>query len=266
MNDDQMDELLIQGARDYNAPNAVPREEMWARIAESRRAPAVATPPVHTRSITTWTWVRVAVAAAVVLAVGIGIGRRLERRPPAGAATTPIVAVQPVVVSPARDSAGAGAATKTDTIVPKLREETRNTDRRVRELAAGTPAAPRRDATDPSLAYQLVVLRHIAGSEAMITAFRASARRGEVDAQIASWARELLGTTRLLEASPVTQDPTMKRLLEDLDLVIVQIAQYVTRGTVNTEELDLIEESITKRGVITKLRSTLPVRNAPAGT
>ena len=32
MNDDQMDELLIQGAQDYNEPGAVPREEMWARI------------------------------------------------------------------------------------------------------------------------------------------------------------------------------------------------------------------------------------------
>jgi hypothetical protein len=35
---------------------------------------------------------------------------------------------------------------------------------------------------------------------------------------------------------------------------------------VDTEELDLIEESINKRGVITKLRSSLPVRLTPAGT
>ena len=31
MNDDQMDELLIQGARDYNEPNAVPRDEMMSQ-------------------------------------------------------------------------------------------------------------------------------------------------------------------------------------------------------------------------------------------
>ena len=58
----------------------------------------------------------------------------------------------------------------------------------------------------------------------------------------------------------------MKRLLEDLDLVIVQIARYVTRGTNNPDDLDLIEQSINKRGVINKLRSTLPARNAPVGT
>jgi hypothetical protein len=110
------------------------------------------------------------------------------------------------------------------------------------------------------------MLRHIAGSEAMITAFRASARSGEMDAQLADWSRDLLSTTRLLEASPVAKDPTMRRLLEDLDLVIAQIARYVARGTINTEELDLIEESINKRGVVTKLRSSLPARLTPAGT
>jgi hypothetical protein len=47
--------------------------------------------------------------------------------------------------------------------------------------------------------------------------------------------------------------------------VLAQIKQYVTRGTNNPEDLDLIEQSIVKRGVITKLRGTLPARNVPAG-
>jgi hypothetical protein len=38
--------------------------------------------------------------------------------------------------------------------------------------------------------------------------------------------------------------------------VISQIVQYTTRGVTDAEELDLIEQSINKRGVITKLRST----------
>ena len=36
MNDDEMDELLIQAARDYNEPAFVPREEMWSRISAAR--------------------------------------------------------------------------------------------------------------------------------------------------------------------------------------------------------------------------------------
>ena len=38
MNDDEMDELLIQAARDYNEPAFVPREEMWSRISAARGA------------------------------------------------------------------------------------------------------------------------------------------------------------------------------------------------------------------------------------
>jgi hypothetical protein len=258
MNDDQMDELLIQGTRDYNEPNAVPRDEMWSRIAEARRA-AVTPKPAPSK---TWRWIGIAAAAAIMLAVGITIGRRLERETPG--------AQNVAQVPTTRDSGTAvvakNATPKNDSVIPQLRDETRNTEKRVRELATTEAAPSNRRNAEPDLAYRLVMLRHIAGSEAMITAFRASVRRGEVDKQIADWARELLGTTRLLEASPVSEDPTMKRLLDDLDLVLMQIAQYTTRGTVNTEELELIEESINKRGVIAKLRSTLPARPSPSGT
>jgi hypothetical protein len=99
----------------------------------------------------------------------------------------------------------------------------------------------------------------------MITAFRSGARSGEVDAQLASWSKELLSTTRLLESSVAVNDPVMKRLLGDLDLVISQIVQYTTHGVTNTEELDLIEQTINKRGVMTKLRSTNPGRGVAAG-
>ncbi|HEY6830663.1 MAG TPA: hypothetical protein VI259_27640, partial [Gemmatimonadaceae bacterium] len=111
-----------------------------------------------------------------------------------------------------------------------------------------------------------VVLQHRAGTEAMIPSFRAAARNGESDAHVAKWARDLLGTTRLLEASQAADDPVMKRLLEDLELVIVQIVQYSNRGTNDPEELDLIEQSIKKRGVISKLRSTLPTQEGSVGT
>jgi hypothetical protein len=49
-------------------------------------------------------------------------------------------------------------------------------------------------------------------------------------------------------------------------LVIAQIVQYTTHGTNNSEDLDLIEQSITARGVIGKLRGTVSARNPAAGT
>jgi hypothetical protein len=217
-------------------------------------------------------WIRsgVGIAAALILSIGIGIGRRVERATPGG--PLPVAAntgratpkTDLAVADEAERSAAAGASR--DSIIGKLREETKGTDRRAHELASRQLSPSLEQSAEPNLAYRLVVLQHLAGSEAMITAFRTAARRGDVDVQLASWARELLSTTRMLEASAATQDPTMKRLLEDLDLVIAQIVQYATHGTNNSEELDLIEQSITSRGVITKLRGTVSARTSAAGT
>jgi hypothetical protein len=274
MNNDRIDELLAQGARDYNQPGPVPRDEMWARIEASRRVRPAQTAqsvrPVRlSRPVLVWS--SVGIAAALILAVGIGIGRRVERATPSSplpvasntGRATPKTDL--AIASEAERSAAAGAGR--DSIIGKLREQTKSTDRRAHELVASQQRNARAEqSAEPNLAYRLVVLQHLAGSEAMITAFRTAARRGDMDAQLARWARELLSTTRMLESSAATQDPTMKRLLEDLDLVIAQIVQYATHGTNNSEELDLIEQSITSRGVITKLRGTVSARTSAAGT
>ena len=269
MNEDRVDELLAQGARDYNQPGRVPREEMWARIQASRRARLTAGQTSTSRPM--WVWPSVGIAAAAILAVGIVIGRRVERATPSTAQVAKQTALNSATAktdsTPALVAERPAPVANRDSLIQKLREETKKTDRRARELLAtsrGSSSEPQPAEND--LAYRLVVLQHLEGSEAMITAFRTAARRGELDAQLATWSRELLSTTRMLEASAATEDPTMKRLLEDLDLVIAQIVQYVTHGTNNSEELDLIERSITTRGVITKLRSTVSARNSVAGT
>jgi hypothetical protein len=254
MNDDQMDELFARAAREYNPPGSVPREEIWSRIQAERGARRR-----ERSTIRVWVWPSVGIAAAALLAVGVTLGRRMERSSPPDSAS--VVAKAPL---PVRDS--------TAELITQLRQETTATDRRARELVSDVSAkgadrattSTRADETT-ALSYRLVMLKHLAGSEAMITAFRSAARQGEIDAQIAAWSKELLSTTRMLEASSASDDPMMKRLLEDLDLVLAQIKQYVTRGTNNPDDLDLIEQSIIKRGVITKLRSTIPPRNVPAG-
>ena len=302
--DDRMDEVLIEGARDYNQPGRVPREEMWARIAQARAqsdengpAGGAAAPPASGGR--RWmlgrgrAWLATAVAAGLLLAAGISIGRRMERgslqtiAPTAASPTGRTANATPVErgrSAGSADSGGLAAAVPSsrplgaDSVVPRLREQTRVTQRELSELASSETAGRAGDSAasgsasgggsrsaDNDLAYRLVVLQHLAGSEAMITAFRASAHHGAVDAQIGSWSRDLLSTTRMLEGSSATQDPTMRRLLEDLDLVITQIVQYTTHGTHDPDELDLIEQSIAKRGVITKLRSTLPPRAPAAG-
>jgi hypothetical protein len=276
MNDDRIDELMAEATRGYNAPGPVPREEIWARIQAARREERLAAAPARV-SRRRWMWPGLGVAAAAVLAVGIAVGRRIERaeraeRADRAAPRAPTHVASTATPAPRGDSADARASNPPsalparDSLLDRIHQETRATARRATELAAvardtgesqHAAGGPRGESL--SLAYRLVMLQHIAGSEAMITSFRASARAGGVDAQTAQWARELLGTTRLLESSPAADDPTMRRLLQDLDLVIAQIVQYASHGSTNPEELDLIERSIQRRGIMIKLRSTTPL-------
>lgn len=262
---DDFDELLRNAAREYNTPNETPRERMWAEI-RARRAqqPVTLAPTPRRRS-----WY-VPAAAAAVLLLGIAIGRLYERLSTGGPRT---VAVQPDTLPPKvvasrseTDSAPTPSAETTLAPVasPNDRRSTPRSDRSVSSISPAT-RAPAGDA-NASMAYQLAFVQHLAGTEAMLTSFRAAAKRGEVDAQITTWARNLLTTTRLLQASAAQEDPTMKRLLDDLELVLVQIAQYTSAGPHHAEELEFIEHSIERRGVIGKLHTNSPARLAPAGT
>jgi hypothetical protein len=261
---DELDELLRLAAQDYNRPGETPHDRMWSEIRAQRlRRAQLPTRSVHRATRRTWF---IPAVAAAVLVLGIAIGRVYERstatpQPTAIAAvktdSTKIVAVAPDA-STATDSS---ASSRPSPVIPR---RTPNAQRSPLTVESPTVAAPR--AAQPNLSYQLAVVEHLAGTEAMLTSFRAAAKRGEVDAQMTAWARNLLTTTRLLQSSAAQQDPTMKRLLDDLELVLVQIAQYTSAGTHRAEELELIEHSIERRGVIGKLHTTIPARLGPAGT
>ena len=270
-NPNEFDDQVRAHARDYNVPGDVPRDRMWARIQEARasaHAPVVSIDS-RTRRATRRVWLQRVGAVAAVLIVGFGIGRLYER------ASSPTVGVAQTTTPPDTN------------LVPESPSGPRSTavqspDTRVAERPSSVPASQpsRRDGRVPdntasergterggtNMAYRLAMLQHLAGTEAMLISFRAAAKSGDVDAQLTSWARDLLTTTRLMQASPVTTDPTMKRLLDDLELVLVQIAQYTAKGEHRAEELDLIEHSIERRGVLPKLRTTIPTGNVPAGT
>lgn len=268
-NDERMDELLRSAARDYNAPGEVPRDRIWQRVQaareaaqrESGRAPAPGISRLHRR----WHWAIGSVAAAA-LVLGMAIGRLYERR---STGTRPQLAAASPTVSPASvdSQAPTGASFPAVASAPPAASLSRGGDSpRERTPHADGSSGTVDEAAPPDAAYRLAVAEHLVGTEAMLTSFRAAARNGDVDAQLTRWARNLLTTTRLLESSPAAPDPAMRRLLADLELVLLQIAHYSNTEPDHAQELDLIEHSIERRGVISKLRTTIPTGQQPAGT
>jgi hypothetical protein len=266
MTDKRIDELVEQEAKRYNAPGDVPREEIWNRIQAARRD-GLAKPQTSSSARRLWMWTGAAIAAAAMLALGISLGRMMERRD-----TTAQLAAgtsRPEASGDSIQSQVANVETRAPTthdsrpttdVVRDLRRATSRTAERARELASASASRDSAQVGADALQYRLVLLEHLAGAEAMITAFRTSARtgNGNVDAQLAAWSKDLLSTTRMLESSRAAADPVMKRLLEDLDLVLSEITHYSSTGTYQQADLDVIEHAITQRAVMTRLRTTIP--------
>jgi hypothetical protein len=121
------------------------------------------------------------------------------------------------------------------------------------QVALGDPQAN----STPASAYQLAAVRHLSEAEALLTSFRTRSNADQqMDAQLGSWARELLSNTRLLLDSPVANDPQRRPLLEDLELVLVQIVQLSPGST--PQDRELIEKTLQHDHVMTRLRTAIP--------
>jgi anti-sigma factor RsiW len=118
-------------------------------------------------------------------------------------------------------------------------------------VTAPSPATPL-----TSDAYRVAVVQHLNRTEALLTSFRASAASGQVDADLAQWAGQMLTTTRLLLDSPAADDPRLKALLQDLELVLAQISSLPRRNE-NTE-VDLARRAMDESRVLPRMRTLVP--------
>lgn len=112
--------------------------------------------------------------------------------------------------------------------------------------------APRTKGT----AYQIATTEHLSQSEAFLTLFRASLRTGGNERLASATAGQLLATNRLLLDSPAATDPKTRLLLQDLELVLAEIAQLSPQP--KTRDLDLITEGLEQGGVLSRLRTAVP--------
>jgi hypothetical protein len=154
-------------------------------------------------------------AAAAALVIGIGIGHYL---PPRNSRANDSPA-SPSAAAPANSAA---VSTDTSAVAEAYRDQT---SRYLGQTAALLISLPTRDA------------------------------RGKPDALFAGKASDLLVTTRLLMDSPAARDPQMRSLLEDLELVLVQIARL--RGEQSKADLDLIHQAVEQGDVLSRLNSAV---------
>jgi hypothetical protein len=117
-----------------------------------------------------------------------------------------------------------------------------------------TGSAPRNDRG--LVASQLVTADHLNEAETFLTEF--GSQPGEPD--FATKARGLLATTRLLLDSKRVADPNTRQLLEDLELVLVQIATIDPKD--RREDLGFISEGLAQNHLRSRLRNAIPASPA----
>jgi hypothetical protein len=105
-------------------------------------------------------------------------------------------------------------------------------------------------------AYRDQTNRYLGQAAALLISLPAKDANGKTDATFAAKATDLLVTTRLLIDSPAAaQDPKLHSLLEDLELVLVQIARL--RSEKNMGDLDLIHQAVEQGDVLSRLNSAV---------
>jgi hypothetical protein len=128
---------------------------------------------------------------------------------------------------------------------------------------AGSPSAIAANSTSPTSdtsavadAYRDQTNRYLGQAAALLISLPAKDANGKTDATFAAKATDLLVTTRLLIDSPAAaQDPKLHSLLEDLELVLVQIARL--RSEKNRGDLDLIHQAVEQGDVLSRLNSAV---------
>jgi hypothetical protein len=118
-------------------------------------------------------------------------------------------------------------------------------------------AAPRVNET----AYRMATVEHLGQSEAFLTLFRASVRSGGQEQLASATARQLLATNRMLLDSPAAQNRRTRLLLEDLELVLAEIAQLAADP--RPDDRQLIREGLDRGGVLSRLRTEVPAGTTP---
>lgn len=228
--------------------NAIPRDLMWARIRQARREglattaerEAVMLEAVRLDALSrdasprgfriTRTVVTRVLAIAATLAIGVAIGRYGTSSGARDGSAT-VASTANGGKSVARSAAGAAAAGAA-------------------AASAATEGAAAAQSNEPAV---VAMEEHLARTVALLVAVRDGSPDARPAADVSGWARELLSTTRLLLDEPQLREDRTRRLLQDLELVLVQIIQ--ARGTAAPEARRAPSETMRETNLLPRVRA-----------
>lgn len=104
-------------------------------------------------------------------------------------------------------------------------------------------------------AYDRVASELLGRTVVLLSSLPAEARNVGSGERFSNQATELLTSTRLLLDSPAASDVRFKSLLEDLEVVLAQIAMLQSGRT--RQEFDLITDALEERDVVPRIRSAV---------
>lgn len=107
------------------------------------------------------------------------------------------------------------------------------------------------DITGP---YRAVTSRYLGQAVALLVALPSSAEYSH-DQKLIERASDLLSTTRLLLDSPAAEDPELKVLLDDLELVLAQVVRLSSKRP--EQELEMITDALAERDVLPRLQNAV---------
>jgi hypothetical protein len=135
---------------------------------------------------------------------------------------------------------------------------------RLRAPVANAPAPS--ESGDPARLYRLAAAQTLTQAEALLTSYRAAPRRDAAELQqLGRWGREVLSGTRLLIDSPAGNDPRLRALFDDLEVVLVQIIQ-LSGAQLDTSEKALIDRALESKDILPRIRTAVPVGVADASS
>ena len=242
--DPAFDAWIERAAPMLNVPPATPTADMWSAIQAKQQQPATVLPMRRAKQ---W-YVPAAIAAALLL--GVAIDRAFVRTPDG-------IATPQVAVAPAAGTSPAAAPQTPDAA-------TAPSPNAVRRAAPDTPTST----NDPSRLYRLAAVQTLSQAEALLTAYRASGvaeRDPQAARQLGTWGREVLSSTRLLIDSPAGDDPTLRSLFDDLELVLVQIIR-LSGAPLDASERALIDDALRNRDLLPRIRTAVPAGAAGAAS